>query len=300
MKCSYCGKKAVVNLRYAGKKFCEKHFIDFYERKVRRVIKKNNMFSRKEKIGVGVSGGKDSLVMLYLLKKMHYDVTAIAIDEGIKGYRDKTLPYVKKLCAELDVPLHLYSFKQEYGMTLDQIHSKKKTLACSYCGVLRRSLLNKAARELRCDKLAIGHNLDDEVQMIIMNLTRSELLRLARSGPVVGLVKHGKFVPRAKPLRECSEKEDVIYALLKGIEYSEAECPYAHEAFRSTVREAINLMEEKHPGVKIGILRSFDRMLPFLRKYFSKTSASELNECVECGELTSGKLCKACELMKNL
>ncbi len=298
VKCSLCNKKAVIELKYANKKLCEKHFTLFYEKRVRRTIVKNSMLRRKDKVAVGVSGGKDSLVLLYLLHKMRYNVEAVLIDEGIKGYRDKTIPYVEKLCKELNIPLHVFSFKEEYGKTLNETVKKRKRPACSYCGVFRRSLLNKAARRINADKLAIGHNLDDETQMILMNFTRSELLRLARAGPVVGIVEDDRFVQRIKPLRECSEKENVLYALLTGIKYSDVECPYAGEAFRSTVRECLNMMEEKHPGTKLGILHSFDKLLPILKEHFQEVG--EVNACKVCGEPTSGEICKSCQMKKEI
>ena len=298
MKCERCSRKAVIELRYASKAYCERHFVDYYEKRVKRTITKNKMLRRNEKIAVGVSGGKDSMCMLYLLHKMGYNIEAILIDEGIKGYRNKTIPYVEKLCKKLKVPLHIYSFKKEFKNTVDDIVKKKPGLSCSYCGVLRRRLLNNAARDIHADKLAIGHNLDDEAQMILMNLFRSELIRLARAGPVVGLVDNKKFVHRAKPLRECLERENVAYALINGIEYDDIECPYAKDAYRNSVREALNTLEEKQPGAKIGCLHSFDKIMPILREHFEDSGTP--NECVKCGELTSGNICKACQMLDEL
>jgi uncharacterized protein (TIGR00269 family) len=257
------------------------------------------MLNKREHVSVGVSGGKDSMAILFLLKKLGYNVSAILIDEGIRGYRDKTIVYAKRLCKKLNVPLHVFTFKKEYGKTLDSIMKKEK-FPCSYCGVLRRNLLNKAAREIHADKLVIGHNLDDEAQMVLMNLFRSEIVRLARAGPVVGVISDKKFVKKVKPLRQCSEKENVIYCLLNNIEYDDIECPFAHEALRNSVRDALNELEEKHPGTKIGVLHSFDRMLPFLREYFSEKETRSPNRCPQCGELTSGAICKTCEMVGSI
>ena len=296
MNCVTCGKKAVINLHYASKSYCHSCFTKFYEKRVKKAIIKNKMFTKKDLIGVGVSGGKDSVDLLFVLNRLGYKTIAITIDEGIRGYRNKTIPFVKKLCKKLDVPLHIYSFKDEFGKTLDQVYKKKQRHACSYCGVFRRHLLNKAARELKCDKLAVGHNLDDEAQTTMMNFFRSELERMARSGPVVGIVKDRNFVQRVKPLYTISEKENVVYALLKGLEYDDIECPYVHDSLRNNVRDCINKLETEHPGIKIGIIKSFDRMLPFLKKSFP---GKKLNKC-KCGEITSGETCKVCELIKEV
>ncbi len=292
MKCSRCSGKAVVELSYLDERLCATHFSALFEKRVRRTIAKARMLDRKkDKIGVGVSGGKDSLVLLYLLKKMHYDIVAITVDEGIRGYRDHSLSYIKRFCKKYKIPWKTYSLKKDYGFTLDSIPDKK--LMCSYCGVLRRGMLNRKARQLKCTKVATGHNLDDETQMILMNLFRGELERLARTGPVTGMIEDELFVPRVKPLRECSEKEDVLYALLHGIEYTDVECPYARYAYRNIVRDMLNKMEEKYPGTKFAILRNFDKMLPFLREYYMPKERPK--RCKKCGEITRGSICKFCE-----
>lgn len=269
----------------------------YYEGKIKKTIRSNKMLNKKDKIAVGVSGGKDSLVLLYLLNKFGYKVIAISIDEGIKGYRDKSLKYVIDFCKD-KIPLYIYKFKEEFGFMLDEIAKKSKRPQCSYCGVFRRKLLNKYARELGCDKVATGHNLDDEVQSIIMNFFRSEHQRSARMGPITGIIKHKKFIPRVKPLRERTEKEDVTYALIKGIKFYDGECPYIVSAYRVSIRDFLNDLENKYPGTKTSILHSFDRMLPFLQKYYKTTKMP--NQCEICGELSKEEICKACEMLKEL
>lgn len=296
MKCSRCNAKAVVELGYLGERLCANHFSGLFEKRIRRTIANARMLDRKkDRIAVGMSGGKDSLVLLYMLKNMHYNIVAITIDEGIRGYRDRSLPYIKRFCKKYKIPWKNYSLKKEYGFTLDSI--KNKRLMCSYCGVLRRGMLNRKARELGCTKVATGHNLDDETQMILMNLFRGELERLARAGPITGMIEDELFVPRVKPLRECSEKEDVLYALLHGIEYTDVECPYSRYAYRNIVRELLNGMEGRYPGTKFAILRNFDKMLPFLRKYYMPKEKPK--RCKECGEITRGPICKFCETVEE-
>jgi len=164
--------------------------------------------------------------------------------------------------------------------------------ACSYCGVWRRWLLNKAAEELKVDKLALGLNLDDEVQMFLMNLMRGDVARLGRTGPYYEVIHEG-LVPRIKPLREVPEKEIVLYAVLNNIEVDLSECPYAVEAFRAEIRDWLNEMEEKHPGTKYQLLRSYDKIFPLLAKTYAKKV--KLNRCKICGQPTSGEICKACQ-----
>ncbi len=296
MRCSYCSQKAVAFLPHTRKAYCKKHFIHYYERKVKRLVPKI-LDQKNDFVGVGISGGKDSLVMLHLLHSLRFNVIPIIVDEGIKGYRNRTIPYAEKMCKHLGLELHKVSFKEAYGKTLDQMVKEGGRNACSYCGVFRRDLLNRKARELGCTKLAIGHNLDDEVQSILMNFFRGELNRLARGGPVTGIVQDKRFIPRVKPLRECSEKENVIYALLKGIEYSDIECPYAVTAYRGTVRDAVNLVEAKYPGTKLSILHTNDKLIPILRKNIKATGP--LDYCEVCGEPSAERICKACQFKKE-
>jgi uncharacterized protein (TIGR00269 family) len=296
MKCDKCGRCAVAELRYMNAKFCKNCFSGLLERRVRRTILNNKMLDRKRDIvGVGVSGGKDSTVLLYLLNKMHYNIRAIAVDEGIRGYRDRSLEYAVAFCEEHDIPFYICSFEEEYGVTMDEL--AKQGAPCSYCGVLRRKLINKVAREVGCSRFVTGHNLDDETQSMLMNFMRSELQRMARGGGVVGLVQDKEFVTRVKPLRECPEREIAIYAIANGIDYHGEDCPYFQQGMRNHIRRAINDIEEHHPGTKFACLRSYDNMLPFLKKYFANAGAP--NKCKECGELASGTICKACQMSRD-
>lgn len=249
---------------------------------------------RTDKTALGVSGGKDSMSLLHILSKNHYNPVVLTVDEGIKGYRDKTARIVHDYCDEHDIPAHVFSFKKAFGTTIDKLAQRRSP--CSACGVLRRRLLNNAARELGCTKLAVAHNLDDETQTVLMNFFRSEFARIARSGPITDMTKNKKFVPRIKPLRECPERESVAYALLNNVPYSDAECPYAQTAYRNSVRRLLNEMEEKHAGTKFGVLRAFDRLTPVLRRHYAKGRPSS---CQKCGEPSADTVCKVCRITQS-
>lgn len=299
VKCSKCEKrKAVIELRYMKEYYCGDCFSKLYEKRVKKSIRKHNMIEKGDKIALAVSGGKDSLSMANVLNKLNRDVVAITIDEGIKGYRGKAIEKVKKFTESKNIPLNIYSFEDSFEVTMDEVVESREDESCSYCGVFRRRLINEAARELGCDKIATGHNLDDEVQTVMMNLIRSEPNRLARTGPVTGLKEHDKFIPRIKPLRKCSEKEDAVYAMINEIDFAESSCKYANSSFRLMAREHLNAMEEKQPGTKFSILSSYDKMLPALRNYYGENTG-EIKECSMCGEPTSGKICKACKMEKE-
>ncbi|RLF84513.1 TIGR00269 family protein [Thermococci archaeon] len=301
MKCTKCGREAVYHAKYEGKFYCHKHFNEMVEVKVKQNIRKYGLIKRGDRIAVGVSGGKDSVVLLHILHKLSqkfpFEVVAITIDEGIKGYRSESIEMAKKSAEKLGIEHRIYSFKEYIGFTLDEtveimgsFKRGERVGACSYCGVWRRWLMNYAARDVEADKLAVGHNLDDEVQMFLMNIMRGDVARLGRTGPYYEVIHEG-LVPRIKPLREVPEKEVVLYAILNNIEADFSECPYAVEAFRAEIRDWINEMEEKHPGTKYQILRSYDKMFPLLAKAYANR---DLNRCKICDQPTTGEICKAC------
>lgn len=304
MKCWKCNKDAVIYRRFEGKAWCGKHFSEQFEKKIKRNIREQNLIEQKEKICVALSGGKDSSLTLYLLNKIlgdwrEIELIALAIDEGIKDYREESLVNAKNLCKKLDVKLRIESFKENFGKTLDEILKKSGEIgACTVCGVFRRWLLNRASREMEVDKLAMGHNMDDELQSIFMNYLKGDLNRLVRMGASPPVIDNKLFVPRIKPLRNIPEKEIGLYCLINGIEVQEDECPYVKEGMRFQIRNFLNSMEEKSPGIKFSALKTYDKLLPILKSRF-KNDYGALKECKSCGELTNRKKCKTCKIAKK-
>jgi len=304
--CSKCGKKAVYHRKYEGTYLCKKHFLESVEDKVRRTIRKGRMIERGDRIAFALSGGKDSSSALYMLAKLFIrrrdlEFFAISVDEGIPDYRDESLKIAKNLCKKLGVKHHVFSFESELGKSLsgkvEEINRKGEEswegTACTYCGLARRWLLNRKARELGATKIAFGMNLDDEIQGIVMDYIRGDLVRLSRMGGEP-IVKSGLFVPRIKPFREIPEKEIGLYALLSGLDIQENECPYI-EGPRFRVRDFLNDLEAESPGTKFSVLNTFERLLPSVREIVKKGGV-DLVRCAKCGEPSSQKICKTCEL----
>ena len=305
--CSFCGEREAIYFRpYSGEKLCRKCFINSIYRRVRTAISRYKMFELDDRIGVALSGGKDSLVLLHILSEIEErypksEVVAISIDEGIEHYRDEALEIARRACRKLGVPHRVFSFKSLYGYTLDEIVEslegmKERLSPCSYCGVLRRKALNVAAREIDVDKLALAHNLDDEAQTAILNLMHGDVLRLARVSPSTRIT-HPKFVKRVKPLCLVPEKETTLWAYLKNIDFQINPCPYAGEALRNDIRQALNRWEVKHPGIKYTIFNSSQRILKMLEE---KIESIKLRECILCGEPTSSRICSACKLLESI
>ncbi|HEX7627569.1 MAG TPA: TIGR00269 family protein [Candidatus Methanoperedens sp.] len=294
MKCQRCGKSAVIYQKYSNAHLCKNHFIEDVERKIKRDIRKFKMIGKGEKIAVALSGGKDSIALLYVLHKIFknrpdLEFTAITIDEGIKGYREHTLEHAIELTGELGIRHIIRSFEEEFKTSLDALTRNKENAACTLCGVLRKNILNKAARELGADKIAIGHNLDDESQTILMNYLRGDIDRLKRMLP--GTIQKG-MVPRIKPLRSIPEKEVALYGFMNNLQVSMDECPYAGSALRNEIRDMLNNYEVKHPGTKYSLLGGYESISEFLRPADSK-----IVFCEKCNEPGSESICKTCRLL---
>jgi len=296
-----CIEKPVIELM-AGEKLCKNHFSDYFEAKVFRTIRHFGLIGKKERIGVALSGGKDSLTLLNILIKLQkenpkLELCAIAIDEGIKGYRDKTLIAAKNFCRKNNITLNIFSYKKEFGMPLDEMLKVLEVKPCTICGIFRRYLLNKKSRELKLTKLATGHNLDDECQSIMMNQMKNNMNASARLGPKTGISNDKNFVQRIKPLYLCAEKEVATYAFINNLLDNFNECPNAVHSYRAQVRDMLNGMEQKFPGTKNGIVNSFLEILPMLKE---KCKDEKVKSCSSCREPSANEICNACKYVEKL
>ncbi len=304
MACRKCSEKPVICLPNSSAKLCRSCFIKYFEKKVKKTVAEYKLIEKNDNIVIAASGGKDSTALIYLIKKIlkgRQDVklAAIAIDEGIHDYRDKNLEFLKNFCKENQIPLNIYSYKDEFGKSLDEILKTYKGIPCSICGVLRRYLLNKKSKELKATKLATGHNLDDEAQSIVMNYFKDNVKISARLGPITGMLKDKRFIPRIKPFYFLTEKEVAVYAFLKDFMHEFNECSHSSEAYRGSVRDMLNEFEAKYPGTKHSVINSFLQILPQLKDKFKKEDY-EIKSCNICGEPCSQDTCKTCQYVKEV
>jgi len=303
MKCSFCKKQSVYFRINEGHHYCKNHFIKSIEKRVKKTIRINKLIENGDKIAVAMSGGKDSANVLFLLKKIFKNnpkikLFAITINEGIKGYRDKSVKKSEILCKKLGVKQYIFSLKNEFGFTIDELSKKMKSGYCGGCGLLRRYLLNSKARELKATKLATGHNLDDECESILMNVLKGDLLRLSRSGPMPQIVGHSKFVTRIKPLIIIPENESILYGKLNKIPSYPKKCSYSLDnALRGESRKFLKILEETSPGIKYSLYESALKIKPFVQRKFK---GGKIGNCKKCGEPSSQKLCRVCQFLEKL
>ncbi|MCQ2055946.1 MAG: TIGR00269 family protein [archaeon] len=300
MKCDLCPHDAVIFIRYNGAHLCAIHFMEYVERRVKKEIRKQINLKSGNKIGVAVSGGKDSMTTLHLLhkifeKRKDIEIHCITVNEGIGKYRLSGINATKKYCNDKEIPFHLVTFKDIFGLTMDEVAPiTRENSPCTYCGVFRRKCLNIVAKKINANYVATGHNLDDMSQSILMNFVRGDVERLARLGPHKRI--QPGLIPRFIPLRMIPESESLLYAMVSKIEFCNMTCPYRKKALRNQYRNIINELDRRSPGSKFSVLSSYDQIYPILTNNLEKTC---LTKC-KCGEPSLSKKCKACELSEKV
>jgi uncharacterized protein (TIGR00269 family) len=296
--CTKChDRPSVYHRPYSGERLCPTCFKASLRERVQGAINRFDMLDHWSRVAVGVSGGKDSLTLLHILKGIEEgthgsELIAITVDEGIKGYRDEALGIVERACRAMGVEWRLVSFRDLFGSTMDDIAARERSLgACSFCGVLRRRALNEAAKEVDADRLATGHTLDDMAQSALLNLLRGDIGKMASLDPG-GYTSPG-FVRRIKPLCEVPERETTLYAYLQGFELQSTPCPYAGEAMREDARAFLGDMEARRPGTLFTIYNTALKLIP------ATASPTAMKTCKICGEPSVGETCRVCQLIQD-
>ncbi|EXJ95427.1 hypothetical protein A1O1_00548 [Capronia coronata CBS 617.96] len=265
--CEVCkDARAAVIRPKNSQKICKQCFLTVFEREIHETIVANNLFHRGERVAIGASGGKDSTVLASVLKTLNerhdygLDLVLLSIDEGIKGYRDDSLETVKRNALQYQMPLEIVGYDQLYGWTMDQVVAQVgKKGNCTYCGVFRRQALDRGAAKLGIKHVVTGHNADDVAETVMMNLLRGDLPRLARSTSIV-TSSAASDIKRSKPLKYAYEKEIVLYAHHKKLDYFSTECIYSPEAFRGSARTLIKDLEKIRPSSILDIVKSGEDM----------------------------------------
>lgn len=295
--CTACGKKPPVFFRrYSGERLCARCFKSSIVERVRRTIASYNLLKYDDRISVAVSGGKDSLSLLKILHEIERDfphsrLFAVTIDEGIEGYRTECLGIAERFSSSLGIPFLSLSFKELFDFTLSEvvesgILEKLGIHPCTVCGVFRRKALVAAARKVGATVIATAHTLDDIVQTYLLNLLKGE----GNLRPI-GLRKgNGPAIPRIAPFRLTPQREVALYAYLEKIPFQARTCPYTHTSMRDRIRSFLNWYAANKPEALFSFLRNFEKLVGDVDQQ------AEGNLCEVCGEPSSRKICRACEL----
>ncbi|OAX82114.1 cytoplasmic tRNA 2-thiolation protein 1 [Emergomyces africanus] len=265
--CCQCKSARAVIIRPKNRhKLCKPCFVETFEAEIHDTITANALFCQGERVAIGASGGKDSTVLASVLKTLNerynygLELMLLSIDEGIKGYRDDSLETVKRNAVQYSMPLEIVGYGELYGWTMDQVVAEiGKKGNCTYCGVFRRQALDRGAAKLGIKHVVTGHNADDVAETVMMNLLRGDLPRLARATSIV-TESSASDIKRSKPLKYAYEKEIVLYAHHKKLDYFSTECIYSPEAFRGSARTLIKDLEKVRPSSILDIVRSGEDM----------------------------------------
>lgn len=227
----------------------------------RRAIDEYGMIEEGDRIAVGVSGGKDSLALLCALHGLSrfYPKKFEVVPVNLRmGFPNETDSVSRALCAELG--LELKSFESEIYSVVFEIRKEKNP--CSLCANMRRGALHNAAKELGCNKLALGHHFDDAVETIIMNLFIEGRFDCFR--PVTYLSRSDMTVIR--PLLYAPEKEISHFVRKSQIEPVPKHCPADGITRREDTKRALAEMEHKDRGVKQRIFNAWETNARLLNK----------------------------------
>ena len=222
---------------------------------VRRAVDDYEMIAKGDKIAVGVSAGKDSLTLLCALADLRrfypkkFDLCAITIDMGFEGGVDFSA--VRTLCEELDVPYHIVP-TQIYRIIFEVRHEKNP---CSLCAKMRRGALHNAARELGCNKVALGHHFDDVVETFMLNLFFEG--RLGCFQPVTYLSR--RDITLIRPMIYLPEKDIRYFAKRAALPVIPSPCPADGETERENMKRLLADLERGNKGLRYRIFGAIQR-----------------------------------------
>lgn len=207
----------------------------------RKALYDYQMLENVKSVSVALSGGKDSLTLLFLLKAIsgrgfpELDIHAIHVSGEYSCGASMDREYLARLCASLDVPYHVRFSRQ-----------KRETLECYSCSRERRRLIFEAAKEIGAPTIAFGHHSDDHAQTLLMNLLHKG--EFAGNLPLIKMMKYG--VTLIRPLIYVKEKEIVEFAKQRGFLRALCRCPVGQNSLRKQVDRLLDDISELFPHAR--------------------------------------------------
>jgi uncharacterized protein (TIGR00269 family) len=297
VKCTVCRGPAVIDLRRHNSNFCRDHLLKFCRDQVARAIHDHKMIAPGERVLVAVSGGKDSLALWDILLKLGYDVEGMTIGLGIGDYSTASTETSVAFAEERGLKLQHVDLRGDYGYDVPTAAKVTRRVPCSACGLSKRHLFDKTARDGGYDVVATGHNLDDEAAVLLGNTLHWQTEYLGRQVPV--LPATDGFPRKVKPLVRLGERETAAYCVLRGIDYIVEECPMAEGNRHLRYKEALNMIEAASPGTKYDFYFGFLSRAAGRFQPEAAEAKDALEPCTRCGAPTPDGLCAFCRLVER-
>lgn len=222
----------------------------------RAAVDKYGMIAEGDRIAVGVSGGKDSLVLLYALARLrefypaHFEVIAVTLDYQFGGTCGD-FSKIEALCKQLDVE---YIVKRT-NLWEVIFETRKEKNPCSLCAKMRRGILHDTAKVNNCNKIALGHHLDDAAETLIMNLFSGG--RIGCFSPISYLSNKDLYLIR--PMVFARENEVALTAKRLELPVTKSKCPADKITERQTVKGLLQTLEKDYPAIQKKIVGALER-----------------------------------------
>ena len=219
-----------------------------------RAMATYHLIEDDDRILVGLSGGKDSLLLLELLAKrakiLHprFEVEALHVRMENIHYETDT-SYLQAFCDDLGVRLHVRTTRFEMGSPADARDARRQKQPCFLCSWMRRKEIFNLAQELGCNKIALGHHQDDILHTALMNLCFQ-----SRFASMPARLKMRKMpLTIIRPLCMIDERDIKAYAELQGYQKQQKLCPYETDSHRTAIKRLYEEMERISPEVRYSI-----------------------------------------------
>jgi len=299
-KCVVCGREASIVIERARVGFCKEHFIEYYERMIKKTLKKSGFNGGK--VMVAVSGGKDSMALMYALNnvksELNIDLMALHIDLGIDNYSKESRKIFEKEIKKLNIDYIIVEARDYLGASIPEIVKLVRKPACSICGLVKRWIMNKIAYDMNYDYIATGHNLDDVSTYFLKAMFTYRDDDLLRGNEVISPPRPElKMVGRLRPQIFITEKENLFYCEVNEISYIDLECPLSKGALLKKYKTIWELALKLNPMSQY----NFTRSILSIREKMHRDDI-KLKPCKICGFPTtaSNGICSFCKLKEKI
>ncbi len=290
MRCDKCGRDAVLCQKYSGQHLCREHFIADVEAKAKREIRSHHGMRSGDHIAIALSGNAQGYAVLIFLKKLTAQrrdvrISAITIDEGTAS--DPAAAQAVKMAESEGVPYHVGSFKEAFGVTLDEIAQEKGLLVSrQYRKVLCRTLLHRIARDHGCTRIAYGLTLDDRARDVL-----EQMIAGAGEQMIVPHRTTGEFLPAIAPFMQVPEEEVRMYAEMQGGTCTPAFDSLNDDSLHDTLKTMLEAYDHNHPATRYALINLRENLVSAGSKHMDGVET-----CPDCGELCTAGICGSCRI----